>query len=146
MKSVIERFLPKIDINPQTGCWEWVASRDEHGYGRLQINGISKGAHRISYEWFNHCQIPKRLQIDHLCRNPSCVNPDHLEVVTRSVNQLRGVGPEVTRRRLLAITHCPRGHVYDSQNTYLNPKKGRVCRACMCIKSREYRLRRKLYV
>lgn len=71
------------------GCWEWNRYRNEHGYGRLNKAGQrTMYAHRWAYELLVG-PIPVGLTIDHLCLNPACVNPEHLEPVTLSENRRR---------------------------------------------------------
>ncbi|WP_181421085.1 HNH endonuclease signature motif containing protein [Curtobacterium sp. MCSS17_011] len=72
----------------EAGCWEWGGARDPKGYGRLMYRGEQHLAHRFSYE-ASHGPVAEDLTLDHLCRNTSCVNPAHLEVVTRSENSTR---------------------------------------------------------
>lgn len=72
----------------ETGCWEWQRGIGPDGYGHAKRNGVQGGAHRYYYEQAKG-PIPDGLEIDHLCRNRACVNPDHLEAVTRSVNASR---------------------------------------------------------
>lgn len=87
--------------------------------------------------------IPDGLVIDHLCRNPQCVNPMHLEPVTPEENTRRGIGGWNTR----AKTHCPQGHPYSGANLYINPTSGaRVCRTCNNEKARRYKLRQRAAV
>lgn len=82
----------RYKINPKTGCWIYTLSIDKGGYGVFHAKGERKSlrAHRYFYEKYRG-PIPKGLDIDHLCRNRNCVNPDHLEPVTRSENIKRGV-------------------------------------------------------
>lgn len=101
-----ERFIVKVDQNgpvpeyrPDLGpCWIWLHARDRKGYGHFKWpGGIT--AHRFSYEASGR-EIPDGYHVDHLCRVTSCVNPDHLEAVTPSVNTMRGNGaPGRLRRR-----------------------------------------------
>lgn len=71
-------FDEKYTVDPVTGCWVWTGYRDRNGYGRHKV----EWAHRWSYE--HHVgPIPERHEIDHTCSNPPCVNPAHLEPVTR---------------------------------------------------------------
>ena len=68
-----------------TGCWEWTGHVNNAGYGRVK----NDYAHRLAYEMFVG-PIPDGADLDHLCRRRSCVNPAHLEPVTRSENVRRG--------------------------------------------------------
>lgn len=83
-----ERFWSKVDIGSESECWPWLASRDKGGYGQFRLDGRPKRAHRVSYELLVE-PIPIGFVIDHLCRNASCVNPHHLEVVTLGENSRR---------------------------------------------------------
>jgi hypothetical protein len=106
-------FFRYITVTP--ACWIWKGFVRK-GYG--QYSGTH--AHRVSFQFY--CgPIPPGLELDHLCRNPLCVNPDHLEPVTRAENM---------RRRSVAQTHCKHGHEFTPENTYMMPSGGRQCRAC----------------
>ena len=83
-------------------------------------------AHRVAFEAYRH-PIPEGLTIDHLCRVPACINPDHLEPVTLRINILRGVGPTAVHA---AQTHCYQGHEFTNENTFRTKNGGRVCRMC----------------
>ena len=109
-------------------CWWW--SRDKQGYGHFVIKSpVYVMAHRWSYE-YAYGPIPEGLVIDHLCRNESCVNPDHLEAVTAGENQRRG---DTSRNGYINgniyKTHCLNGHEFTSENTYLS-QGHRKCRTC----------------
>lgn len=121
------RFVAKTD-----GCWNWIGSIDEHGYGLLRVKNGHLSAHRVSY-FIHKGPILKPLTIDHLCRNHCCVNPDHLEAVTLVENIKRGLGAGVINARK---THCPKGHPYSKENTYIwryslqKELTRRVCKVC----------------
>ncbi len=110
-----------------TGCWVWQRARDRSGYGHIGASRSRNNlrAHRVAYELVKGL-IPDGLVLDHLCRNPSCINPDHLEAVTDRVNILRGIGMGA---RYARRTHCDHGHAFDEANTYVS-RGYRGCRTC----------------
>lgn len=124
---MLTRFQEKVSLAAD-GCWEWTGSHNGQGYGRFYLDGKKVYTHRYAYEQTNG-PIPDGLVIDHLCRNPKCCNPEHLEPVTVSENALRGLTGK-TERRLK--THCKRGHEYNTENTAIRAGK-RFCRACQKI-------------
>jgi hypothetical protein len=87
------RFMPPTTM--PTGCIEFTGALNK-GYGITRKNGRTAQAHRASYELVRG-PIPDGLHIDHLCENPPCVNPGHLEPVTQAEN---------TRRYAKALPHC----------------------------------------
>jgi hypothetical protein len=94
VRPTTDRFLSKYVV-AESGCWEWQGSLDRKGYGEIHAPGYPNNrvrAHRFSYELFVG-PIPRarNIVIDHLCRNPRCVNPQHLEVVTQRENVIRGL-------------------------------------------------------
>lgn len=118
-----ERFWEKV--SKDTGCWEWQAARYPTGYGMYMLKKRPRYAHRIAYE-LAIGPIPPGLEIDHLCRNRSCVRPDHLEPVTKAENILRSESPPAQSAR---ATECPNGHPWDAANTYWY-RGWRHCKAC----------------
>lgn len=86
----LESLLSRSHPIPFSGCWAWHGAVNTHGYAQVRVNGKKKVAHVVSYE-LKCGPLPAGLQIDHLCRVRCCVNPDHLEAVTPSVNVRRGI-------------------------------------------------------
>lgn len=122
--DVASRFWSKVQKSD--GCWFWKGYLDVHGYGHFSVSHrMTVGAHRFSYQLANGV-IPDGLVIDHLCRKPPCVRPDHLEAVTQKVNCHRGMSPPAMN---VVKTHCKRGHPLEGENLRFQPS-GRECRAC----------------
>ena len=135
-----KRFWSKV--NKTDTCWNWKGGQNHNGYGLFQLNGKLWLAHRVSYEW-SKGPIPEGLEIDHICRNPSCINPNHLEAVTHLENIRRGETGKKTGEKNRQKTHCPQGHLYNEENTYIRTNGGRNCRECHRAGQRLHRLKRK---
>lgn len=113
--TLTDRFWSKVDQTE--GCWNWTGSRDPGGYGRLFVDRRNALAHRVSYE-LHVAPIPEGLTIDHLCRNTSCVNPDHLEAVTLLVNLARVPRqPKPAKVKRSPARRCGKGHEFTPENT-----------------------------
>lgn len=114
------------------GCWFWTNAPDDKGYGRAYDGTKLVVAHRFVYQEFKGT-IPDGLELDHLCRTPSCVNPDHLEPVTHKENMRRG--------KQAQQTHCVNGHEYNEENTLIRYRADKVttyrqCRPCVNARSK----------
>lgn len=134
-QRIVNRFLKKIEVH-ENGCWMWKGVL-VGGYAQMYIYQRKVYGYRWTYILFKGA-IPDGLQLDHLCRNRSCVNPDHLELVTQRENILRGIAPTAINARK---THCPKGHPYNEKNTYVW-NNGRKCRICHSIKVIECKKRK----
>lgn len=128
MNNIIHRFWDKVEIQ-DNDCWEWQGAKTPGDYGVFSVIDKIVYAHRYSYELFEG-NITKGLQVDHLCRNRGCCNPDHLEVVTQQENLRRGNHPNGKKHYNGKKIHCPRNHEYTVENTY-NHKGKRFCRECV---------------
>jgi 5-methylcytosine-specific restriction endonuclease McrA len=138
-KSLAEKFWPKVKVT--SDCWLWTGARNPSGYGILSAIGergqrTTVGAHRIAYELLVG-PIPEGLEIDHLCSVRHCVNPTHLEAVSRQENMRRG--------RRANQTHCKRGHPLEGDNLYVTNRETmqRQCRTCRNLLSRSYQEERR---
>lgn len=120
---LVDRLLAKRTIT-DSGCWEWGGQRQPTGYGSIYVEGQQLRTHRVSYDLFVG-PIPENLHIDHLCRNTSCFNPQHLEPVTHAENMRR-----------LRREQCGKGHAMTDDNIYVYRNK-RHCKSCRRDRSRE---------
>lgn len=141
-RPAIDRFQEKVAISEisfynGTPCWEWTGCKQPNGYGQFKADG-RRGAkktspHRFAYEHYIGL-IPEGYEIDHLCKNRSCCNPEHLEAITAQENRIR---------RNADQTHCKHGHEFTEENTRISNGK-RVCRACIARRVKEHYKRKSL--
>jgi hypothetical protein len=147
------KIIPPIDrlmrwVVADGTCWRATKGIRKDGYCQVQLTGKRAPkvlGHRLSYEHFVG-PVPDGLELDHVwangCRFRSCVNPAHLEPVTRSVNILRGTAPEQTTAYYDAYwanrTHCDNGHELAKVGIQVESGTGfRSCRACHLQQKRE---------
>lgn len=127
------------NVTRGSGCWTWERYRDHDGYGRCNI-GDRRGvlAHRVAYE-LAFGPLPPGVEVDHLCGNRGCVNPTHLEAVSKRENNVRRFG--LTMADLPGDT-CIHGHAFDDTNTYVQGGR-RTCRTCNRLAVARYAARKK---
>ena len=144
--EVISKFWSKAEIRSAGECWPWRGCISSKGYGRFALpGGRLVRVHRLAWQLTNG-DIPTGKVTDHLCRNRSCVNPQHIEIVTNKENVLRGVGIAAENAKK---THCKNGHSFTPENTITrvrSDRSGRVerdCRICKLERTRRCKARRK---
>lgn len=135
----------------ESGCLVWQGALTSAGYGRMSWTSdeghVIRGAHRLAYHLAVGPVPDDHLKsIDHLCRNRACVEPAHLELVSQRENVMRS--PIAPGALNAAKTHCPQGHPYSPENTYVYTFKTqrtttRICRTCQRAYQREYAARRR---
>ena len=128
----------RVSMEPNSGCWLWLLSDGSHGYPQGSVPIVTGErvtlAHRLSY-LARHGEIPSGYDIDHLCRNRCCVNPDHLEAVTRHSNRARQFGI-ATAADHVSADGCPKGH-----GPYRIVSGRQVCPGCHSIRNKRYKAR-----
>ena len=134
MGDPIARFWSKVEKRGPEECWGWHGVVKHTGYGEIMIDSVLWQAHRYAYT-LTLGAIPEGKVIDHLCRNRGCVNPAHMEPVTRGENTWRGSPHRIK-------THCKQGHPFDAENT-IQTAKQRICRACQRAAGKRKAERRK---
>jgi Pyruvate/2-oxoacid:ferredoxin oxidoreductase delta subunit len=120
-----DRFWDHVKVVAGS-CWLWTGAVSKTGgYGIVHVNGKVYKAHRMAYALLAG---DTERELDHLCRNRQCVNPDHVEPVTSRDNWRRGFNPAAIQARK---THCKRGHEFTPENTILKSNgRERKCRTC----------------
>lgn len=120
-----DRFWSKVEKQVDDDCWLWTGCCNDQGYPLFWQDRRHRRAHILSYVSV-HGPVPSGLVLDHVkergCTRRHCVNPAHLEPVTRGENVKRGGNA--------AKTHCSSGHAYDETNTHRRENGHRSCRAC----------------
>lgn len=130
-----KRFWNNVSAASAEGCWKWNGPISIYGYGRLMESvGNRKTkqlmAHRFAYEEIVG-KIKEGMTIDHVCRNRSCVNPAHMEIVTRAENSMRAHSKNMDAMR---DNRCTKGHKIEGENLVLEKRKNgserKRCRTC----------------
>jgi hypothetical protein len=128
--------IPNVDADkfwsrvfPTGFCWEWRGAKRRHGYGYIVVQHKQYLAHRVSYALL--VGDPGEVPLDHLCRNTSCVNPDHLDPVDTRTNTLRGFGASARNARKQT---CRNGHDFIPRT---GNESGRKCPMCARVASKE---------
>lgn len=144
----LERFTAKVDVpTDPDACWLWTGSVMRHGYGWFYFRSRSDAAHRAAYELFRG-PIPAGMHLDHTCHTNDpdcaggfsclhrrCVNPAHLEPVSKRENDRRGQSPMAKEARL---SHCKHGHPLSGENLRPVPNRPPGWRECeVCYQRRK---------
>lgn len=130
-----DEWMVVLDRTPGQ-CWLWPGRGHSHGYGSAKADGKWRLAHRYVYSRLVGV-IPDGMTLDHLCKNKLCVNPEHLEVVTRAENLRRAVSDRTTQKP--RVPRCTHG----DEDLYVDPSGKRVCRICRRERTRLWRSERK---
>lgn len=132
---MIDKFFEKVSGSKPDECWEWTAYKDKQGYGHFNFQGTTKQAHRVS--WFIEYEEWPEGELHHICENPSCVNPAHLETKEHwEHTREHGTSPVAINA---SKTHCIHGHEFTPENTATPPSGGRKCKTCQRIRQEKYK-------
>lgn len=122
-ETLFTRFWSRVAVAPD-GCWLWLGPVNNRGYG---AHGKVL-AHRQAFAYAKGAPVPDGVVLDHLCRTPLCVRPDHLQPVTQQLNVQRGLAWNGET--------CQAGHEYTPENTLVMVGRGRRCRKCHAARER----------
>lgn len=150
MRLTFEDVLKRVQVQ-ENGCWLYPRRPQTSGHVQIACEGKVGQGHRVIYERLKG-PVPPGLELDHLCRNRPCVNPDHVEPVTHQENMRRGhpgrprkeKPPQPPKTPRIPSTHCRRGHALQGNNLCIYGKqRARVCRICTSIRGQRLRDARK---
>lgn len=138
-----ERILPLLE--EKNGCLEWSGCKyNSKGYGYISIGNVGYRVHRIAYAFANQREVVSSEFICHTCDNPKCCNPEHLWIGDNDMNSLDRDQKGRQKSNHENKTHCPNGHPYSPENTYVYPSgRHRDCKECHKLACRRYRARKK---
>lgn len=128
--ALADKIMARCTVSHRE-CWEWSGAHHQSGYGQVWVPALKKlqSTHRVMYEIYKG-NIPAGLHIDHLCRNPKCCNPDHLEAVTPRENTIRGDAGAKAKLAGANQAYCRNGHERTAKNTYTRKDGRKQCRVC----------------
>ena len=126
-------------MEPNSGCWLWLLSDGGHGYPQGSMPSITGErvslAHRMSYVAYKG-EIPFQYEVDHLCRNRCCVNPNHLEATTKHANRARQQGKDVSAHHTIDSGCSTCGSQYRIVSGRL------TCPECKKLHNKRYKQRK----
>lgn len=132
----LRKFMEKVSMNEETGCMEWVGAMLPNGYGQVGFRGKLWVAHRAFWVFMGKPD-PGGFDLDHLCRNRKCINPDHLELVSRGDNLRRG----------FIARGCKNGHPYSPEDFSVVKRSNGIqelrCKVCHRERNRKAKQARK---
>ena len=130
-QSTVSRALGRYwsKVEKTETCWLWRGSLDKDGYGVFSIGYTKYRTARFAYRLF-YGKLDATLEVDHICRVRSCVNPEHLRLVTHAINQSNNTHS--------LTTHCPHGHPYNASNTLRTTNGHRICKVCAYARNRRH--------
>lgn len=136
-----DRLWDKVNKTPS--CWLWMAAKMPKGYGKFNLEGAPWLAHRLSLLMHNG-NISSGQVVDHICKNTSCVNPAHLELVSQGENIRRGDARRICRATWATKSHCAQGHKFTPENTVWHnsadrDRPRRKCKTCQSAWTKSYR-------
>lgn len=134
--NTFDSVMLNVAVGDEENCWHWLGFTSTEGYGVAKVAGRTWKAHRYIYEQLEDVSLGDQI-LHHVCENRVCVNPAHLEPTSRT-NHL---AIHDTHNGNRDKTHCPTGHPYDEENTYINPDGSRRCRECRREEDRRRRAR-----
>lgn len=132
LEIVLDEAFWSLVEKRDDGCWVWLGHCVSGGHGEIRFNGRRERVHRVVYERLVE-EIPAGHHVHHECRNRPCVNPAHLRALPGS-EHMRLKRPSQQRK-----THCPKGHEYTPENTYVARNGAWHCRTCARVKTKEWR-------
>ncbi len=138
-KEAWDRFLSKVQFL-ENGCWSWTGYIGPNGYGQVRVDGKSHRVHRLAYAQTNG-EIEEGNDVHHVCQNRACVNPSHLQSVSKK-EHIR-VSPNHAAHVALTMNQCSKSHLMLGSNIIWTERGARKCRECRNAKNRERRLSRR---
>lgn len=129
LEGIFAQLFKRMRVNAITGCFEWIGGK-RHKYAKIRFNGRSVGVHRLMLACL-YGELPKCIEASHLCHNPPCFNPYHLEPATHREN--------IRQKLSVASTICKWGHEYTPENTNYTKTGARICKQCGKDKFYEWR-------
>jgi hypothetical protein len=132
-----ERWLKRVFgrcVQNENGCWIWQGPVRPKGYGYTSYRERSTSTHRAVYRLVYGKELKSDQFVCHTCDVPACCNPMHLVLESNLWNMADKT--KKGRHHEQKVTHCPRNHPYDSENTRINASGSRSCKACSRIRQR----------